>query len=111
MSDNSSCRFVKAGVAADVSLNAAKVFAVEKKRILVCNVEGALYAVEDRCSHDNAPLDNGELDDYEIECPRHGARFDVRSGKALCLPATRAIETYAVEVRGDELWIGLPDNG
>lgn len=72
------------------------VFEAGGNRLAVCNVGGALYAVDDICSHDGGPLDQGELIGDQIECPRHGARFDVKTGRALTLPAVRPIGSYAV---------------
>lgn len=74
---------------------------VDGRRIAVCQVDGQYYAIDDLCSHDGGPLDQGEVRDHEIECPRHGARFDVRSGRALCLPAVRPIKTYPTRLAGD----------
>jgi len=66
----------------------------------VYNVDGELYALEDRCSHDDGPLVEGdwEPDEAIAVCPRHGARFDIRTGRPLSLPATEPVETYAVRV-------------
>jgi 3-phenylpropionate/trans-cinnamate dioxygenase ferredoxin subunit len=73
--------------------------------VLLCNVEGELYAVEDVCTHDGGPLDQGELQDCRIMCPRHGALFDVRTGAALTLPAVVPLETYPVRVDGDDVFV------
>ena len=64
---------------------------------------GALYAIEDRCSHDDGPLCEGvwDADTCEVECPRHGSRFDLRTGIPLSLPAYLPVETYPVRVRDD----------
>ena len=66
----------------------------------VYNVDGELYALEDRCSHDDGLLAEGEWEPEEgvAICPRHGARFDIRSGRALTLPAYEAVETFSVRV-------------
>jgi len=66
----------------------------------VYNVEGELYAIEDRCSHDDGPLVEGdwEPDEAVVVCPRHGARFDIRTGKALTLPAYLPVDTFPVRV-------------
>lgn len=71
---------------------------------------GEWYALDDRCSHAEASLAEGDVwaDDREIECPRHGSTFDLRSGKALTLPATRPQGTYAVRVEGDDVIVELP---
>lgn len=73
--------------------------------IAICNVDGKLFAVQDVCSHDDGPLGEGELDGCQIECPRHGARFDVTTGKALSLPAVLPIPTYKVTVRDGEIYV------
>jgi 3-phenylpropionate/trans-cinnamate dioxygenase ferredoxin subunit len=66
----------------------------------VYNLDGELYAIEDRCSHDDGPLCEGEFDAAEgiVICPRHGANFDIRSGAALTLPAFEPVEVYPVRV-------------
>lgn len=66
--------------------------------IAVFNVGGRFYAVEDVCSHDGAPLGDGEVDGDEIVCPRHGARFCLRTGEALTPPAYEPIPTFPVRV-------------
>lgn len=97
--------FEKVATIKDIPSGQVKVFEVDGERIAVCNVEGSLFAVADLCTHDDGPLGEGELDDHQIECPRHGARFDIRTGKALCLPAVLPIPTYQVELRGEDVWI------
>jgi 3-phenylpropionate/trans-cinnamate dioxygenase ferredoxin subunit len=69
----------------------------------VFNCGGTYYAIEDRCSHDDGPLAEGELDEAEctVECPRHGARFDLRTGKPLTLPAYVPVDTFPVVVDDD----------
>jgi len=66
----------------------------------VYNAGGELYAIEDRCSHDDGPLAEGDWDpeDFVAICPRHGARFDIRTGRALSLPAYLPVETFPVKV-------------
>ncbi|HVO42929.1 MAG TPA: non-heme iron oxygenase ferredoxin subunit [Aggregatilineales bacterium] len=69
------------------------------------NVGNRYYAIEDRCTHDDGPLADGELTGTVIECPRHGATFDIVTGKALTLPAITPVPRYAVRVQGDEIQI------
>ncbi len=69
--------------------------------ILLCNVEGEIYAVENECSHAAVPLDEGTLRGCELECDFHGAVFDVRNGTALAMPATRSLRTFSLEKRGE----------
>ena len=64
--------------------------------ITVYNIDGDLYAIEDRCTHDDGELAGGELHGFEIECPRHGARFDLRNGAALRAPAYVPVATFPV---------------
>ena len=66
--------------------------------IAVLNIEGILYAIEDRCSHDGGELASGVCDGDELICPRHGARFCVRTGAALTPPAYEDIETFPVRI-------------
>lgn len=98
--------FTKVANISDVPEGTVKVFEVGAEQIAVCNAGGTIYAVADLCSHDNGPLDQGTLEGCEIECPRHGARFDIKTGQALCLPAVMPIPTYKVETRGQEIWVG-----
>lgn len=81
---------------------------IEGLKIGICKVGDSYYAIGDICTHDGAPLEGGELIGDQIECPRHGARFDVKSGKAMCLPAVTPVPTYRLEEKGDELWIAIP---
>jgi len=76
---------------------------VDGFEVAVFNVGGQFYAVEDVCTHDGGTLADGEVEGYEIECPRHGARFDLRTGQVTAPPAYEAITTYAVRIRDDRV--------
>ncbi len=78
-------------------------------RIALCNVNGRFYAIDDICTHDGGPLDQGELLDNLVECPRHGARFDVTTGRPMTLPAVRPVTTYKVAIDGDDVRIEIGD--
>ena len=78
---------------------------VDGAEILICNVDGNLYAIEDVCTHDGGPLDQGELEGESVVCPRHGASFDVRTGDALTLPAVVPLMTFTVSVEGDDVYV------
>ena len=99
--------FLKVAAARDVPPGSVRVVEIDGRRIAVCNVDGEYYAIDDVCTHDGGPLGSGRLCDGQIECPRHGARFDVRSGRAVVLPAVLPIRTYAVEVSGGEVRVSL----
>jgi 3-phenylpropionate/trans-cinnamate dioxygenase ferredoxin subunit len=65
-------------------------------------------AIADVCSHDDGPVGEGSIEGYEIVCPRHGARFDIRTGRVLQLPAFVDIPVYPVRLAGDQIEIGIP---
>jgi len=73
-------------------------FEVGEHSVLVANCDGTYYAIEDRCTHDDGPLAQGRLRRCEIECPRHGAKFDMRTGKATALPAFNAVSSFPCRV-------------
>ena len=79
------------------------------KRLLICHTAGGFYAVDDTCTHDDGPLADGWLEGEAIECPRHGARFDVTTGKVLCLPAAVPIRSYRVRVDGDAVQVNADE--
>lgn len=77
-------------------------------QIVVFNIAGNIYAIGDVCTHDDGPLGEGDLVGYEVICPRHGARFDVRNGKALALPAVIDTPTYPVRTVNGKIEVGIP---
>ncbi|HYN88517.1 MAG TPA: non-heme iron oxygenase ferredoxin subunit [Ardenticatenaceae bacterium] len=82
----------------------------EEYRIALAHVEGGeFYAIDDVCTHDGGPLGEGALDGYAIECPRHGAQFDVRDGRVLLMPAIVPVQAYEVRVVGDEVQVAIPE--
>ena len=99
--------FVKVGTRSDVPLGTARVYAVRHREIAVCNVEGELYAIDDVCTHDGGSLDQGEVIGFEIECPRHGARFDVRSGEVTEAPAVLPVDTFPVRLTEDDIEVDV----
>ena len=78
------------------------------RSIVIFNLAGNFYAIGDVCSHDNGPVGDGEIEEHEIICPRHGARFDIRTGKATSLPAVVDIPCYPVRVVDGTIAVGLP---
>lgn len=98
-------RWIPVAKVSEVSPSQVKAVEVEGHSIALCNVGGTFYAVENICTHDNAPLDQGELEWDVIECPRHGARFDVKTGQVLALPAVKPLRTYPVRVEGDQVLV------
>jgi len=81
---------------------------IDGEPIAVFNIAGHFYAIADVCSHDDGPVAEGDISEYEIACPRHGAKFDIRNGQVLTLPAIVDIPAYPVRIEGNEIQIGLP---
>lgn len=101
-------RLVKVARRDEIAPGQVKMVAIDGQVIALCNVEGAFYAVDNVCTHDYGPLSDGDLYGHAIECPRHGAQFDVRTGEVVMLPAMKPIATYEVKLEGEELAIVLP---
>jgi chlorite dismutase len=98
--------FVEVARLADVPPDGRRLVYVGGEAVALFNVDGALYAIADRCPHARGPLSEGELVGTMVVCPWHDACFDLRTGAALALPATTPVATYPVEVRGDAVLIG-----
>ena len=99
--------FMTVAKASDIPVGQFKPAQVAGKLLLICHAASGFYAIDDTCTHDDGPLADGWLDGEEIECPRHGARFDVKTGKVLCLPAAVPINAYPVQVDGDEVKVNV----
>lgn len=93
----------------EVAPESAIVVDAGARRLAICNAGGEFYAVDDICTHDGGPLGEGCLSGYEIECPRHGARFDVRTGRVTRMPAVRPIGRYPLTVENGDLFVDLKD--
>ena len=78
---------------------------VDGFEVAVFNIGGRFYAIEDVCSHDGGTLADGEVEGFEIECPRHGARFDLRTGEVTAPPANVGIRTFAVRVHNGRVQV------
>ena len=101
-------RYVRVASLDEVSLGGTvRVTPRRGEHVLLCNVGGSIYAVRDVCTHDGGILGFGDLDDGVIECPRHGARFDVATGKVVAPPAAAPIRTYPVRVQDGQIEVGL----
>ena len=75
------------------------------QKIALCNVGGTFHAIEDRCSHDNGPLGEGVLQGKLLECPRHGAQFDVTNGRPVTLPAVVPVKQFSVKIEGEQIFV------
>ena len=94
---------------ADVPENGLIGIVAEDRPIVLINRDGTIYALEDRCSHEEFPLSSGECEAGEITCVLHGARFDIETGAPRALPAVMPVKTYEVRVEGDNIMVKLDD--
>ena len=100
-------RFVRVAAATDIPDPGAIVVDVEGEPVALFHVEGEFHALDDVCTHDGGPLASGELVGHKVACPRHGARFDIRTGAALSMPAVRATRSHEVKVEEGAVWVRL----
>ncbi len=80
---------------------------VDETAVALFHVDGQFYAIDDVCTHDGGPLAEGKLEGCTIACPRHGAKFDIRTGAALTMPATKPTRSHEVKVEGDKVYVRL----
>ena len=101
--------FAKVASLTELPVGGRKLVEIDGVRIAIFNLDGELHAIEDVCTHDGGPLVEGEvMNACQVQCPRHGARFDIRTGAALSMPAFEATNTYAVEIDGDDVFVERP---
>ncbi|MFN3929618.1 MAG: Rieske (2Fe-2S) protein [Thermoflexus sp.] len=92
-------------------VGSAKVFLVEGRAIALTRVGDQVFAFGDVCTHDGGPLAEGKLEGYVIQCPRHGARFDIRTGRVLRLPAVIPIPVYETKIEDNAVWVNPEPKG
>jgi metal-sulfur cluster biosynthetic enzyme/nitrite reductase/ring-hydroxylating ferredoxin subunit len=103
--------FVRVAKSTDVPDPGKMLAEVDDRIVVLLKVGGQFFCLDDVCTHDGGPLSEGALDDHTIACPRHGAKFDVRTGKALTMPATEDTVAHEVQIRGDEVWVRINESG
>lgn len=102
-------KFVKVATVDEIPAGGSKLIEIGMVRIALFNLDGDLHAIEDVCTHDGGPLVEGEVvNGCQVICPRHGARFDIRTGAALSFPAFEATNTYAVQIDGNDVLVERP---
>lgn len=99
--------FVSTAKLDDVPENGLLGVVVDGQPVVLVNREGRIYALEDRCSHEEFPLSSGDIAAGEITCVLHGARFDIETGQPRALPAVLPVKTYEVRVEGDDIQVKL----
>jgi len=100
--------FIQVGSVEELKEGERLFIEIDEKPIVIIKTNGLFYAIADVCSHDDGPVGEGSLEGFEIICPRHGARFDIRTGKVLALPAFVDIPAYPIRLVGDQIEIGVP---
>jgi 3-phenylpropionate/trans-cinnamate dioxygenase ferredoxin subunit len=107
--DPSTAIYISVAPVSELSNGQRMIVEIDGEPLAVFNIGGTFYAIADVCSHDDGPVAEGDLqNEFEIECPRHGARFDVRNGKVLSFPAIIDIPAYPVKVEDGQIMVGLP---
>ena len=101
-------KFVKVANVADILPGERLWVDFDEQTVIVFNVGGAFYCIADLCTHDDGPLEDGALEGHEVECPRHGARFDIRTGEAKSFPAFEPTPTYEVRIENGDVLVESP---
>ena len=99
--------FVAVASTSDVPDPGSLLVEVEERLLVLIHAAGAFYALDDVCTHDGGPLSEGPVDNEAIACPRHGAKFDFRTGAALTMPATRSTAVHEVKVEDERVFVKL----
>ncbi len=108
MIDESKVEFLEIAPASELPPGERLFVEIEGKPIVIFNIAGQYFSIADVCSHDDGPVGEGALEGYRITCPRHGAQFDVRTGKVMAMPAVVDIPAYPVRVVDGMLQLGIP---
>jgi 3-phenylpropionate/trans-cinnamate dioxygenase ferredoxin component len=98
-------KWVDAGPVAEIGEGQSISVAVGRRMVAVARSDGEFFAIEDICTHDGAELSGGTVEGGQIICPRHGARFCLRTGQALTPPAYEPVRVFATKVEAGRLWI------
>jgi len=100
--------FIEIGPVSDLPPGERMFLEMADEPIVLFNIAGNIYAIGDVCTHDGGPLGDGDVDDHQVICPRHGARFDVRDGRALTMPAVVDAPSYPVQIEDGVIFLGVP---
>src|SRR6185503_20223537 len=101
--------FIKVAAVSDLPDPGRQLVEVEDRIVALFHVGGQFYCIDDVCTHDGGPLSEGKLAEYAIACPRHGAKFDIRTGKALTMPATEDTVAHQVKVENGQVYVRIND--
>jgi 3-phenylpropionate/trans-cinnamate dioxygenase ferredoxin subunit len=99
--------FTRVASVGDISDPGRILVEVDDRMIALFHVAGKFYAIDDVCTHDGGPLAEGTLEGFAIACPRHGAKFDIRDGRVLTMPATQPTVAHDVKVEGNDVFVRI----
>lgn len=99
--------FTKVATLDQIPEGGMKGFEINFEKIIICRSEDGVFALADECSHDSAPISMGHVENCQVVCPRHGARFDIKSGEVKGPPAVVGIDSYEVKVDGNDIYVKL----
>jgi 3-phenylpropionate/trans-cinnamate dioxygenase ferredoxin subunit len=102
--------FIHVAKATEIPDPGRKLLELDDAFVVLFHVDGQFYCIDDVCTHDGGPLGEGQLCGHEIACPRHGAKFDIRTGRAMTMPATEATVAHEVKVEGDEVYVRISED-
>lgn len=102
--------FIQVAKVADVANSGKLILEVEDRMVVLLHINDQFFCIDDVCTHDGGPLGEGELCGYELACPRHGAKFDVRNGAALTMPATEATIVHEIKIEGDNVFVRINED-
>jgi 3-phenylpropionate/trans-cinnamate dioxygenase ferredoxin subunit len=106
--DETKVEYLDIGPASELPPGERLFVEIAGKPLVIFNIAGELFSIADVCSHDEGPVGEGDLEGYNITCPRHGAQFDVRTGQVIQMPAVVDIPAYPVRVVDGTIQLGLP---
>lgn len=102
--------FLKAAKVSEIASGEKLLVEVDERLVILFRIEDQFFCIDDVCTHDGGTLSDGEFEGFEIACPRHGARFDVRCGEAKCMPATQGTVAHETKVDGEDILVKIKED-
>lgn len=100
-------QFVKVGRVEDIHAGVTTVVEIEGRTIILAKMNGEVFALQNMCTHDGGLLGDADIIDGQIECPRHGARFDIKTGEATRMPAVAELDTFEVKIEDGDVYVAV----
>ncbi|MCA9146464.1 MAG: non-heme iron oxygenase ferredoxin subunit [Planctomycetaceae bacterium] len=102
--------FIQVAKVSDVTSAGKLILEVDDRMVVLLHINEQFFCIDDVCTHDGGPLGEGELCGFELACPRHGAKFDVRTGAAITMPATEATVVHEIKIEGDNVFVRIKED-